>query len=86
MNCFKLIPAHGPVPVSGAWPPNSLRSRVLSEAMAGGPDATAGQVKQRRSSPSAAGLTIILQYQTFGDLTYSDQACLLKADQTQICH
>ena len=63
-----------------------LCGRVLSEAMAGGPDAAAGQIQQRRSSPSATRFTTILQYQTFGDFTYYDQACLLKTDQTQSCH
>jgi arylsulfatase A-like enzyme len=63
-----------------------LRGRVLSEAMAGGPDIAAGKVQQRRSAPSATGLTTILQYEAYGDVTYYDQACLLKADQAQSCH
>jgi hypothetical protein len=57
----------------------TLRGRVLSEAIKGGPDTlTFTQPPPRKSSqPGANGLGTVLHYQVLGEYTYYDQACLV---------
>lgn len=57
----------------------SLRGRVLSEAIQGGPDSPSfTQPSPKKSTqPGAKGLRTVLHYQVLGEHTYYDQACLV---------
>jgi hypothetical protein len=59
----------------------ALRGRILGEAFKGGPDSTNfTQPAPRVSSQAAAnGMKTVLHYQTLGEHTYYDQACLVNA-------
>ena len=53
-----------------------LHGRVLKEALAGGPAATAFQSKVQRSKPSESGKSTVLMYQEAGGVRYLDEADL----------
>ncbi|HVY38608.1 MAG TPA: alkaline phosphatase family protein [Polyangia bacterium] len=52
--------------------------RVLTEALAGGPPATASRCGQLIATPGAGGLRTALHYQTAGDVRYLDAAQKVK--------
>jgi arylsulfatase A-like enzyme len=53
-----------------------LRGRVLSEALAGGPDAAPFQHGKVASTPTPSGLRTVLEYQDYEGRKYFDTACL----------
>jgi arylsulfatase A-like enzyme len=55
-----------------------LRGRVLSEALAGGPQTTRFSSAVARSRPSQRGESTVLMYQRVGGYRYTDQACFTR--------
>ena len=61
-----------------------LRGRVLSEAMKGGPETVPfTQGPPKKSKPAVNGFVTVLDYQTMGEHSYYDQACLLNSAERQ---
>ncbi len=55
-----------------------LRGRVLSEALAGGPQTMRFSSAVTRSRPAQSGESTVLMYQRVGDHRYADQACFTR--------
>jgi arylsulfatase A-like enzyme len=56
-----------------------LRGRVLSEALAGGPEPSAFHHGNVASTPTASGRATVLEYQESEGHKYFDSACLVNA-------
>jgi arylsulfatase A-like enzyme len=71
---------------SFAQPHGKARGRVLSEALKNAPEAAAPKPQIKISTqPGPSGARTVLMYQTFGNSTYFDQGCLVRASEAAEC-